>query len=292
MRWRPHKSSKGQRPRWPRWISARVGGGDARFTDEDILQTLQAGASGVRVGDLCAAADIPVETYYRWKVKYGGITLPELSRRRLRERRYRHAGAALLAAVVLAIGYVAVVRFGIPVVQRPPVSVPKASTQPRPAPVRTSGSPALERKPQATAPAGATSRGAAPAANAWRGATLPAANASRGATAPAASTSQGRRDDQRVEIGARGTVVDIQDVRTTDPEGYVVQVAAVSTLQGAREMLARLVTAGYSAYLTRTTAGQAEMYRIRVGPFESRALAEEAVRRLEADGHRGAWIAK
>lgn len=260
MRRRLTRSPMGWKLRWNTGASARARADDERFTDEDILQILRAGAAGLKVADLCTAENIPVELYYRWKVEYSGVTPSELRRRRRCERRYRRTAAALAAVVVLGIGYVLIVNLSAALALQAPANPRRHSTRPPAAPVVAVSSPAPERRPQAAAPAG--------------------------------NASPGTSGNQPVEIGARGTRVDAEDIKTADSDGYAVQVAAVPNLQEARVVLEQLAGAGYPAYVTRKTADQVELYRVRVGPLESRRLAEEVARRLERDGHRTLWITK
>lgn len=74
--------------------------------------------------------------------------------------------------------------------------------------------------------------------------------------------------------------------------GYRIQVTAADDLDEGREMVARLTSRGYPAYLTRATVGNSEVFRVRVGPFETLAAAEETASRLRAAGHAGAWITR
>ena len=74
--------------------------------------------------------------------------------------------------------------------------------------------------------------------------------------------------------------------------GYRIQVTAADDLDEGREMVARLTSNGYPAYLTRATVGNSEVFRVRVGPFENLAAAEETASRLRAAGHAGAWITR
>ena len=74
--------------------------------------------------------------------------------------------------------------------------------------------------------------------------------------------------------------------------GYRIQVTAADDLDEGREMVARLTANGYPAYLTRATVGNSEVFRVRVGPFENLAAAEETASRLRAAGHAGAWITR
>ena len=46
------------------------------------------------------------------------------------------------------------------------------------------------------------------------------------------------------------------------------------------------------AYLTAKIVDRVELYRVRVGPFKSRPVAEEVARRLEREGHRAPWVTK
>ena len=74
--------------------------------------------------------------------------------------------------------------------------------------------------------------------------------------------------------------------------GYHVQVSAEPDVQLARETVERLVSAGYPAYVLPTTVGALELYRVRIGPFESGQDAQQILRRLERDGYEDPWIAK
>jgi hypothetical protein len=79
------------------------------------------------------------------------------------------------------------------------------------------------------------------------------------------------------------------------PSGHVryeVQVAAEPDLRAARTIAGRLEAAGYAAYVLPAMVDAVELYRVRIGPFESRDDAREIVRLLERDGYEGPWIAK
>jgi len=54
-----------------------------RFTEVQILAVLKEGEAGVAVAELLRKHGISRNTYFKWKSKYGGATVPEL--RRLRE---------------------------------------------------------------------------------------------------------------------------------------------------------------------------------------------------------------
>lgn len=55
----------------------------SRFTESQIVQVLKEGEAGVPVADILRKHGISRPTYFAWKAKYGGSTVPEL--RRLKE---------------------------------------------------------------------------------------------------------------------------------------------------------------------------------------------------------------
>ena len=79
---------------------------------------------------------------------------------------------------------------------------------------------------------------------------------------------------------------------TTSGPGYKIQVAAAPTLQEGHELLARLASGGYPAYLSRAIVSNTEVFRVRVGPFDTLPAAEEIASQLKRDGFIGAWIAR
>ena len=55
-----------------------------RFSEEQIIRILQqAGEGGQSIGDVCRAHGVSENTFYRWRRKFGGLSVPEA--RRLRE---------------------------------------------------------------------------------------------------------------------------------------------------------------------------------------------------------------
>jgi putative transposase len=54
-----------------------------RFTEEQIIGVLKERESGIKAADICRKYGISEQTLYRWKSKYGGMTVSEA--RRLRE---------------------------------------------------------------------------------------------------------------------------------------------------------------------------------------------------------------
>ncbi len=55
----------------------------SRFTEAQIVAALQDGESGLPVAELLRKHGISRATFYHWKTKYGGASVPEL--RRLKE---------------------------------------------------------------------------------------------------------------------------------------------------------------------------------------------------------------
>lgn len=51
-----------------------------RFNEEQIIKMLSTSNEGLTVEALCRKYGIAVATYYRWKSKYGGMSVPEAKR--------------------------------------------------------------------------------------------------------------------------------------------------------------------------------------------------------------------
>ncbi len=52
----------------------------SRFTESQVLAILTEGGSGIPVAEVCRKHGINNATYYQWKSKYAGMSLPELKR--------------------------------------------------------------------------------------------------------------------------------------------------------------------------------------------------------------------
>ena len=55
----------------------------SRFTDEQIVKLLKLQENGLKVVEICRQNGISEQTFYRWKSKYGGVSVSEV--RRLKE---------------------------------------------------------------------------------------------------------------------------------------------------------------------------------------------------------------
>ena len=61
----------------------------SRFTESQIVAILKEGEAGVPVAEILRKHGISRPTYFNWKSKYGGASVPEL--RRLRELELENA---------------------------------------------------------------------------------------------------------------------------------------------------------------------------------------------------------
>ena len=61
----------------------------SRFTESQIVAILKEGEAGVPVAEIVRKHGISRPTYFNWKSKYGGASVPEL--RRLRELELENA---------------------------------------------------------------------------------------------------------------------------------------------------------------------------------------------------------
>jgi putative transposase len=70
----------------------------SRFTEEQIIGVLKESEAGVKTADLLRKHGISEQTLYRWKAKYGGMTVSEARRLKVLEdenRRLKHLVADL-----------------------------------------------------------------------------------------------------------------------------------------------------------------------------------------------------
>jgi len=57
-----------------------------RFTEEQIIRLLQEAESGLTVADVCRKHNCSEQSFYRWKAKFGGMTVSEAKRLRELQR--------------------------------------------------------------------------------------------------------------------------------------------------------------------------------------------------------------
>jgi cell division septation protein DedD len=74
-------------------------------------------------------------------------------------------------------------------------------------------------------------------------------------------------------------------------DGWIVQVAALADQAQANAIASRLVSKGYSAYVTAPPPGGG-MFRVRVGKFKERRQADTVLRRLQKEEQLKPWITR
>jgi putative transposase len=57
-----------------------------RFKEEQIIRLLQEAESGLTVADVCRKHNCSEQSFYRWKAKFGGMTVSEAKRLKELER--------------------------------------------------------------------------------------------------------------------------------------------------------------------------------------------------------------
>ena len=61
----------------------------SRFTEEQIVQSLQEWDAGAKIADLVRRLGVTEQTLYRWKKKYGGLQVSEAKRLKALEEENR-----------------------------------------------------------------------------------------------------------------------------------------------------------------------------------------------------------
>lgn len=55
------------------------------YSEEQILAILQEGAAGAKTADICRKHGVSENTFYRWRAKYSGMTVPDIKKMRALE---------------------------------------------------------------------------------------------------------------------------------------------------------------------------------------------------------------
>ena len=239
---------------WRDALVARIRPSDHNVTDEDVYALLTDDSEGMTTAELCAARGVTLPMYCVWKRKYQRLSLDQLrtERSRERQRRYTIVGLTCAVVVLLAGGITASATRAMF------ASFTVAAKSPN-TPDSIAVAPATPDAPPA-----------------------PSRSVDEARSTPVSSP-------KPTVPRRQAAAVDTPAVVET---GYRIQVTAADHLDEGREMVARLTSDGYPAYMIRATVGNSEVFRVRVGPFESLAAAEETASRLRAAGHAGAWITR
>ncbi len=67
-----------------------------RFKEEQIIGLLQEAESGLTVADVCRKHNCSEQSFYRWKAKFGGMTVSEA--KRLKELERENTGLKAIVA--------------------------------------------------------------------------------------------------------------------------------------------------------------------------------------------------
>jgi septal ring-binding cell division protein DamX len=74
--------------------------------------------------------------------------------------------------------------------------------------------------------------------------------------------------------------------------GYAVQIAALNVRSEADAIAKRLASKGYAAYVLPPASGTPQIYRVRIGKFESRRDAETMATKLEKEEQFKPWVTR
>ena len=73
-------------------------------------------------------------------------------------------------------------------------------------------------------------------------------------------------------------------------EGFVIQVFSTRDEGHAKKVVERLRQGGHEAFLSPVQVGSQTMYRVRIGPFDRRAAAENAATAITRDYKLETWV--
>jgi cell division septation protein DedD len=260
-------------------ILARCGFSDQQVTDDEIYEILTAGGNGKITADLCVAKGVTVPRYCVWKAKYRGLSLDELRKVRRAELTRARCLVGVLVIAAVAAGGGVVLRLARPTQHEIAASAGAASAglaaRPRVEAARTNSN---NKKPQSLP------------------ATKPASLASAGTTAavPGLGAPADQRDSQSGRQRDRASAPPAAERRgpPTDKPQYNVQVVAAATPQQGRLFVDRLAAAGHAASMAAARVNDVEVFRVRVGPFDTLSQAERVSRQLRRNGYGGAWVVR
>ena len=226
-------------------------------SDEDIFAILNGGSDGVTPDELCAALGVTLPMYCVWKSKYRKLELDQLRQARRSERRRRHTviGLVVLTVVLLTGG------IGATLVRAVSATFKESSA---------ATAVASDREP------------------------LPSSSMTRPSPAPATV-----REVRAVE---RRSVPDAAPIGVATPAslaapvsaetGYRIQVMAAQSEPEGQATVARLKEQGFPAYVMPAVVGNREVFRVRVGPFDTQQAAAGMATQLKAAGYGGVWVTK
>lgn len=61
----------------------------SRFSESQIIKIVNEGDAGVPVADVCRKHGVSASTFYKWRAKYGGLDISQLTRLRELEEENR-----------------------------------------------------------------------------------------------------------------------------------------------------------------------------------------------------------
>ncbi len=61
----------------------------SRFTDEQIIGIVREYEAGAKLGELCRRHNVSPTTFYKWRAKYGGMTVSDAKRLKALEEENR-----------------------------------------------------------------------------------------------------------------------------------------------------------------------------------------------------------
>ena len=201
-------------------------------------------------------------------------------RRRGRRRLVGAIALVLLAVIILPMVFDSEPRQGAPAVSVRIPSEDDAGFSPKPAP-KIPATPAPKAPPAAPQQQDLQKPAAAPKAE-----TKPEEKQKTAAVAPKAETKP--EEKPAAQSAAKVAPADAERQRAqaaiSGGEQFVIQVAALSTAEKLKELVARLDEAKLPYYTEKVATANGQVTRVRVGPFGDRAAAEKAAERLKTLG--------